>query len=540
VSAGRPGVLVVGGDGPLTRWLGEELGAPVETGEVREIGAGVETVVYVARERGGLPTVDDARVVLEACRDAGVEHVVVVSSAEVWEPGHHHPGQVSETPLGPARKELPVVRAWRELEAVSREALGEAGTKLTVLRPAATPIPGGGDPWSRWLAGKVAPAFVGHDPSVQLLDPQDLVQGVRRAMAASPGGTFHLAPAGVAPLRRAFGAAGVRRVPGLGRLGRRGDRSGAPAQLRYPWTVSDRAARETLGYEPRHDTLGTARRFAAALGRRAEEPGETTERFDDFGMDRGYIEKKSRGLFRWAHDRYWRVELAGLEHLPREGRAVLTGIHRGFMPFDGIMALHAVHRETGRIPRFLIHPALVKFPFIADFMTRLGGLVACRDSAARVLEDDEILGIFPEGIRGAFCLYKDAYRLQRFGRDEFVKMALRHRAPIVPFVTVGSAEIFPVWKKLHWRWWQRVSEWPCLPLTPTFPLLPVPLPSKWHTRFLEPLHVERLHPPEAADDPAVVRALSRQVQDRMRTALLDLRARRPSVFFGSRRDTISP
>ena len=215
-------------------------------------------------------------------------------------------------------------------------------------------------------------------------------------------------------------------------------------------------------------------------------------------------------------------------------RAVLAGTHRGFMPFDGVMALYAVHRVTGRIPRFLIHPTLVKLPFLANFMTRLGGIHACRENAARVLEADEILGIFPEGIRGAFALYRDAYRLRRFGRDDYVKLAIRHRSPIVPFVTVGSAEIFPIFKKLRWRWWRRWSEWPCLPLTPTFPWLPpVPLPSKWHTRFLPPLHVEERYPPEAAEDPEVVRAVSGEVRRRMEQALAEILARRRSIFFGT-------
>jgi hypothetical protein len=76
-------------------------------------------------------------------------------------------------------------------------------------------------------------------------------------------------------------------------------------------------------------------------------------------------------------------------------------------------------------------------------------------------------------------------------------------------------------------------EWPYLPITPTFPLAPVPLPSKWHMRFLPPVEVAREHPPEAADDPAVVRALGEGVRDLLGAALRDLRARRRHVFWGS-------
>ena len=191
-------------------------------------------------------------------------------------------------------------------------------------------------------------------------------------------------------------------------------------------------------------------------------------------------------------------------------------------------------QKFGRYPRFLIHPGLIKFPFLFNYMTKLGGIVACQENAAYVLERDEMLGLFPEGIRGAFSLYRDAYKIGKFGRDEYVKLALRHRAPIVPFVTVGSAEIFPILKKWDWAWWKRNTEWPTFPITPTFPFLPpVPLPAKWHTQFLEPIHLEQRYPPEAATDPATVRAISLEVRGVMEKAVGDLLRRRKSIFYGS-------
>jgi len=110
---------------------------------------------------------------------------------------------------------------------------------------------------------------------------------------------------------------------------------------------------------------------------------------------------------------------------------------------------------------------------------------------------------------------------------------LRNRAPIVPYVTVGSAEIFPVMAKIHWRWWKRYSLWPCFPIAPPFPFLPIPLPSKWHTQFLEPLHVERDYPPEAADDKKIVQTISAEVRARMQNAIDNLLGQRRSVFYGS-------
>jgi 1-acyl-sn-glycerol-3-phosphate acyltransferase len=133
------------------------------------------------------------------------------------------------------------------------------------------------------------------------------------------------------------------------------------------------------------------------------------------------------------------------------------------------------------------------------------------------------------GIRGAFRLYRDWHRVDRFdrfGRDEFVRMALRYRVPIVPFATVGSAEIFPIWGRIEWPWWRRVAEWPFVPIT-----TPVPLP-RWHTEILPPLDVAARYGPEAANDPLLVKKISEDVRARLQGSIDRMRAARPSIFHG--------
>ncbi|MFI5308998.1 MAG: 1-acyl-sn-glycerol-3-phosphate acyltransferase, partial [Polyangiales bacterium] len=185
-----------------------------------------------------------------------------------------------------------------------------------------------------------------------------------------------------------------------------------------------------------------------------------------------------------------------------------------------------------RYPRFLVHPTGFQFPFVFDFTTKLGGIMACQENADYVLERDELLGIFPEGLRGVFTLYREAYQLRKFGRHDFVKIALRHGAPIIPFVIVGSAETYPIVAKIDWDWWTRKTDWPYFPITPTlFPLFPAPLPSKWYVRFLPPVDVSQ-HPPEAARDAALVRELSDRVKKQMEEAMAELSRDRKTLFFG--------
>jgi nucleoside-diphosphate-sugar epimerase/1-acyl-sn-glycerol-3-phosphate acyltransferase len=505
--------------------------------------AGASLVVYrpPSDARGLGPDLDDARALFAACRAAGVGRVILVASTAICEPSHQHAGMTAEPRVLPPRWRNRVARRWGELEALAAAEL--AGIPLVILRAAPVAARDGEGFLPRLVAARVAPALAGHDPSVQLLAAADLAEAVGRAAerewlgGGAGDAVYNVVPRGTVPVRAAIRLAGGRqlRIPWtLQRLARAALAPlglAAPADqlayARYPATVSGAKAERELGFAAR------ATSAQAVLAMRADTAASAAPDFDPYGQDRGYIDAYGRTLFRFLHDRYWRVEWQGLEHVPRQGRAVLTGVHRGFMPFDGCMLLHLVARELGRYPRFLIHPCLVKPAFLGNYMTKLGGLLACQENADFVLGGDELLGMFPEGIHGAFTMYRDAYRLGKFGRDEYVKMALRNRAPIVPFVTVGSAEIYPILGRINSRLVRRQMEWPFLPLGPNFPFPGLPLPSKWHTRFLAPLEVQREHPPEAADDPATVAAISREVRGRMEEAIAAMLARRKSIFAGS-------
>jgi 1-acyl-sn-glycerol-3-phosphate acyltransferase/nucleoside-diphosphate-sugar epimerase len=569
---GAPGVRTLGG--PPAEVAAELAAAAGAAGEA-------PAVVYVAAGRGtggGEPAPADAEACLGAAAAAGAPRAVVVASAAIHPPSHHHLGRVAEEPLAPRVDPASPAARWRTLEEAAGRAFAGRPTALTLLRPTAVPVTGGADLWSRLFARRWAPKVPGFDPTLQVLDPRDLAAAVGRALAASPGGVYHVAPAGAVPLRAALRLAGCRPLPLPRWLLRQlfpEVRRGWLAYLVWSWTVSGEKIRRELGFEPRRSSaeavaaLGTARGTAGARrspgatataaappeperqgagaaggatapapeperrgGREEDRPLQAPARdFDDYGLDPRYAALLGRTWFRFLHDLYWRIEVAGVEHVPARGRAVLVGMHRGFMPFDGVMAFHHLAKARGRYPRFLLHPCLLKFPFLFDHMTKLGGVPACQESADWVLGREGLLGIFPEGIRGAFTFYREAYRLGNFGRHDFVRLALRNRAPLVPFVTVGSAEIFPIVGRLDWRWVKRWTEWPFLPVTLSLPM--VPLPSKWHTRYLPALHVEADYPPEAAEDPEAVAAISAEVRRRMQEAIDDLLARRRSIFFGS-------
>jgi 1-acyl-sn-glycerol-3-phosphate acyltransferase len=513
------------------------LGALGGADVVTEAASDVDTLVFAPpHPRSGREdeSLRDALAAAASLTRGPLKHAVVVSSAAVYGASPYSTGFVDESWQPPPTHRNRVAGWWRTFEQEIARLL--PATVLTVLRPA--PLLDGETFVSHLFRAPAAVTLSGHDPSIQLLAVEDLSAAVERALASGVPGTYNVAPAGVIPLRKAFRMASRVRIP-LPRLWQRAARVPLAAAglawhpdhvdfIRYSTTISgNRIARE-LGFVP---TRSSGRALAEFLGTGAREADDPP--FDPFGQDKDYIDRYNRTLFAFLANYYWRIEAEGLESLPSTGRAVLSGPHRGFMPFDGTMLLRLAVLQRGRYVRFLIHPSLVKFPFLFDFMTKLGGIPACRENADWVLQNEEIVGIFPEGIHGAFTPYKRAYRLGKFGRDEFVKAALRNGAPIIPFATVGSAEIFPILAKVRWPWWERFTDWPYFPITPTFPLAPIPLPSKWHIRFLPALHVADAYSRASADDPRVVREISGEVRNRIQTAIDDMLSRRRWIFFGS-------
>jgi 1-acyl-sn-glycerol-3-phosphate acyltransferase len=230
---------------------------------------------------------------------------------------------------------------------------------------------------------------------------------------------------------------------------------------------------------------------------------------------------------------YWRVETTGVENVPASGRALLVANHAGVLPWDGTMIKTAVYAEHPhpRHVRALVASMFLGMPVLSWFLRRTGQTVGHPDDTRRLLERDELVLVFPEGVRGTGKRFKDRYRLRRFGRGGFVATAIRSRAPIIPVSVVGSEEIYPMVADLAPV--ARFFGLPYFPVTPFWPWLGalgmIPLPSKWRIQFHAPIHVEE-HPPEAADDQNLVMALADEVRDTIQQGIYDNLKLRRGVF----------
>jgi 1-acyl-sn-glycerol-3-phosphate acyltransferase len=258
-----------------------------------------------------------------------------------------------------------------------------------------------------------------------------------------------------------------------------------------------------------------------------------SEVVDDFGRD-PIATARWEPLLDFLYARWFRVAASGLEHVPGTGRALLVANHAGTLPYDSAMVMHAVRRDhpSRRDVRPLIEDAVFHLPWLGPLMQRIGGVRACPENAERLLSNDELVAVFPEGVKGMGKLWRDRYRLQRFGRGGFVKLALRARAPLIPTAVVGAEEALPMLGKV--TWFARNMGLPYVPVTPTFPWLGpaglLPLPSKWHVEFGAPIDLAREYGPEAADDRLLVNRLAEQVRAQIQDMVDGLRSRRRSLF----------
>jgi 1-acyl-sn-glycerol-3-phosphate acyltransferase len=255
---------------------------------------------------------------------------------------------------------------------------------------------------------------------------------------------------------------------------------------------------------------------------------------DDFGRD-PRATARWEWLFEFLYSKWFRVQAFGIDNIPTKGRALLVANHAGTLPYDSAMVMHAVRRDhpSRRDVRPLVEDTVFHLPFLGPVMNRIGGVRADPANAERLLQKDELVAVFPEGEKGMGKLWKDRYRLQRFGRGGFVKLALRTGAPIIPVAVVGAEEAAPMLGKV--TWFAKNIGIPWIPVTPTFPWIGpaglLPLPSKWFIEFGTPIHLEG-----DANDRLLVNKLADQVRTQIQTMVDGLLAKRRSpvlaAFFG--------
>ncbi|HTI76359.1 MAG TPA: lysophospholipid acyltransferase family protein [Mycobacterium sp.] len=334
---------------------------------------------------------------------------------------------------------------------------------------------------------------------------------------------------------------------------RRASAARAESSRRHPSLLTDsggRASAEQIAAVVRE--IDQRRSAAAGTPTVEETPSELAKRIasvaefirkrmtgdytvDEFGFDPHLNDAIFLPLLRVFFNSWFRVEVSGIENLPRTGAALVVANHAGVLPFDGLMTAVAVHDKhpTHRDLRLLAADMVFDMPMLGQAARKAGHTMACTADAHRLLAAGELTAVFPEGYKGLGKHFKDRYKLQRFGRGGFVGAALRTKAPIVPCSIVGSEEIYPMIADV--KLLARLFGLPYFPVTPLFPLAGpvgmVPLPSKWHIQFGEPIDTAD-YDESAAEDPMITFELTDQVRETIQQTLYQLLANRRNMFLG--------
>lgn len=461
----------------------------------------------------------------------GFRRLVVRSHALAYGVHAKNPGRMTEERVPLLRENAPEQR-WLKAEQIAARFPNWAAIRLTNVLAAEE-----GDWIVRQLEAKAAMIMPGRDPNVQFISVADAARALAAAVESDAVGIFNAGGEGGLPIKKAYRAAGTARVPSLLSL-LRFFQPGAKGDAReYDWTVSGERAERELGFRPEQSSVEALKDF---LKKKAgTKPERLRASYDEWGWDLHYT-NAWKPWFDFVRKRYWRIETEGMENIPATGRALYVSNHRGFMPLDGVMHYYLIQEARQRTPRFLIIPILLYPPYMSNFWTKFGCVIASQENAARLLQEENVVGILPEGIRGTFTPYRETYQLRDFAKSAFVQIAIENQAPIVPSVVVGHAEIFPIVGRIDSTYIKKITGWPYFPIAPPFPFLPmVALPSKWHVRVLEAIPMSGFSSGDA-QNVKLVRDLSRHVQNIMQMNIDDMVRRRKRIFWGNILDGTKP
>ena len=228
---------------------------------------------------------------------------------------------------------------------------------------------------------------------------------------------------------------------------------------------------------------------------------------DKYGIDKGYL----RGWFSFlsfVYNRYLTVTAHGVEHVPSTGRAMIVGNHSGGVALDGGMIIASLLLEMSppRLGQGMAEIFLNRTPFVNTVLSRVGQFTGLPEHAIRLLEDDRLLLVFPEGARGTAKLYGERNSLVRFGTG-FMRLALQTGTPIVPTAFIGGGEAIPTVMNLY-RLGKLVGA-PYVPVTPW--IAPLPRPTHCQIYYSEPMVFDG----DGSEEDEVIQVWVEQVRERI-------------------------
>jgi 1-acyl-sn-glycerol-3-phosphate acyltransferase len=193
---------------------------------------------------------------------------------------------------------------------------------------------------------------------------------------------------------------------------------------------------------------------------------------------------------------YHRFKVAGAEHLPRSGAALLAVTHSA-ATYETILIVRELYRATGRIVRGLGDRAWFKVPVLGASMRKSGFINASYEAARPLLLAGEIVGTPPGGMNEALRTAKERFQVRWAGRKGFVRLALTTGTPVVLGACPAADLIYTVHPSRLTDWGYRRWKLPFFVMNGVGPTL-VPRPIALCYHLAPPIEVTRIDSPSAA------------------------------------------
>ncbi len=140
--------------------------------------------------------------------------------------------------------------------------------------------------------------------------------------------------------------------------------------------------------------------------------------------------------------RYFHTEIIGEENLPSTG-VMVVGNH-ALAGIDSLALFPELYAVTGRVPRGLGLRPLFETPILRDILEQCGAVCGDRENAIRLLQNDEMVVVYPGGARDSLKARDERYTLRWGNRTGFAHCALEAQRPVSPIAAIGPDEVFPV------------------------------------------------------------------------------------------------
>ena len=242
---------------------------------------------------------------------------------------------------------------------------------------------------------------------------------------------------------------------------------------------------------------------------------------------------KYDGPMSFFFKKYFRVQVRGVNNIPPEGAVILAGNHSGTLPIDALMTFEAqLENRTPRRIRYLVLPWFRRIKPIWTFLAKVGSVEASFENALTLLNDGEIVGIYPEAERAMQKTWSEKYVLRDFNPG-FVKLAIATQTPIVPVITIGAEETYPNFG--NWKAMAKFLDMPLFPITLTFPWLPfpfsyTPMPVRWLIQFGKPITLN--YSPDRSFDKELVDRITLEIREQIQQEINTMLTKRRSLVTG--------